>query len=137
MIPSCEAITVPENAEEMIANLTSTEKEISMTIETEPPQGENSMRKKVKLFALEKRPYERLFQMFKDNYVEIRVSYCVNRYLKEFLFNKIVNTGMIYANNRIVPFLSKSLLPTCIKRITQRQGGGFAGVLLGGVKLIV
>ena len=88
------------------------------------------MRKKVKLFALEKRPYERLFQMFKDNYVEIRVSYCVNRYLKEFLFNKIVNTGMIYANNRIVPFLSKSLLPTCIKRITQRQGGGFAGVLL-------
>jgi hypothetical protein len=43
------------------------------------------MRKKVKSFALEDGPYEQLYEMFKDNYVEIGPSYCINRYIKEFL----------------------------------------------------
>ena len=43
------------------------------------------MRKKVKSFALEERPYENLYSIFKENYVEIGMSYCINKYLKEFL----------------------------------------------------
>ncbi len=43
------------------------------------------MRKKVKSFALEEGPYEKLHGMFKENYVEIGLSYCINKYLKEFL----------------------------------------------------
>ncbi len=43
------------------------------------------MRKKVKSFALEDGPYEKLFDMFKENYIEISISYCINKYIKEFL----------------------------------------------------
>lgn len=43
------------------------------------------MRKKVKSFALEEGPYEKLYGMFKEHYVEIGISYCINKYLKEFL----------------------------------------------------
>ena len=43
------------------------------------------MRKKVKSFALEDGPYEKLFELFKENYVEISLSYCINKYIKEFL----------------------------------------------------
>lgn len=43
------------------------------------------MRKKVKSFALEDGPYEKLATIFKENYVDIGLSYCVNRYIKEFV----------------------------------------------------
>ena len=43
------------------------------------------MRKKAKSFAVEEEQYDELFQLFKENYVEISISYCVNRYIKEFL----------------------------------------------------
>jgi hypothetical protein len=43
------------------------------------------MRKKVKSFALEDGPYEKLAAIFKENYVDMGISYCVNRYIKEFV----------------------------------------------------
>lgn len=43
------------------------------------------MRKKVKSFALEDGPYEKLSAIFKENYVDMGISYCVNRYIKEFV----------------------------------------------------
>ena len=43
------------------------------------------MRKKAKSFAVEEEQYDRLFTLFRENYVEISISYCVNRYIKEFL----------------------------------------------------
>jgi hypothetical protein len=43
------------------------------------------MRKKVRSFALEEEPYEKLLDKFRDNFVDINISYCVNRYIKEFL----------------------------------------------------
>jgi hypothetical protein len=43
------------------------------------------MRKKVKSFALEDGPYEKLAVLFKENYVDMGISYCVNRYIKEFV----------------------------------------------------
>lgn len=59
------------------------------------------MRKKVKSFALEDGPYEQLYEMFKENYVEIGLSYCINRYIKEFLvyltsIKKAIEDGGIY-----------------------------------------
>jgi hypothetical protein len=43
------------------------------------------MRKKAKSFAVEEEQYDQLYQLFRENYVEISISYCVNRYIKEFL----------------------------------------------------
>lgn len=43
------------------------------------------MRKKAKSFAVEEEQYDKLFALFRENYVEISISYCVNRYIKEFL----------------------------------------------------
>ena len=43
------------------------------------------MRKKAKSFAVEEDQYNDLFDLFKENYVEISISYCINRYIKEFL----------------------------------------------------
>ncbi len=43
------------------------------------------MRKTAKSFAVEEEQYEKLFKMFRENYVEVSISYCVNRYIKEFL----------------------------------------------------
>jgi 5'(3')-deoxyribonucleotidase len=48
------------------------------------------MRKKAKSFAVEEEQYDRLFALFRENYVEISISYCVNRYIKEFLEYLIV-----------------------------------------------
>jgi hypothetical protein len=41
------------------------------------------MPKKVKSFAMEEHPYEELFQMFKDSYAEVNISYCLNKYVKD------------------------------------------------------
>ena len=43
------------------------------------------MAKKVKSFALEEDIYEKLSTKFKENYVDVTISYCLNKYLKEFL----------------------------------------------------
>jgi hypothetical protein len=43
------------------------------------------MRKKAKSFAVEEEQYNELFNLFRENYVEISISYCINRYIKEFL----------------------------------------------------
>jgi hypothetical protein len=41
------------------------------------------MPKKVKSFALEEEIYEDVSSLFKENYVDVNISYCVNKYLKE------------------------------------------------------
>jgi hypothetical protein len=41
------------------------------------------MPKKVKSFALEEEIYEDVSTLFKENYVDVNISYCVNKYLKE------------------------------------------------------
>lgn len=43
------------------------------------------MRKKAKSFAVEEEQYDKLFKLFRENYVEISISYCINKYIKEFL----------------------------------------------------
>jgi len=43
------------------------------------------MRKTAKSFAVEEEQYDKLFKLFRENYVEVSISYCVNRYIKEFL----------------------------------------------------
>jgi hypothetical protein len=43
------------------------------------------MRKKVKSFTIEEGPYEQLFKLFKENYVDVSISYCLNKYIKDFL----------------------------------------------------
>jgi hypothetical protein len=62
------------------------------------------MRKKVKSFALEDGPYEKLFDMFKENYIEISISYCINKYIKEFLeYLKSVQTELNKDRSITVP----------------------------------
>jgi hypothetical protein len=41
--------------------------------------------KKVKSFTMDEGPYEALFSMFKANYVDVSLSYCLNKYIKELL----------------------------------------------------
>jgi len=41
--------------------------------------------KKIKSFTLDEEPYEALFGLFKGNYVDVSLSYCLNKYIKEFL----------------------------------------------------
>ena len=41
--------------------------------------------KKIKSFTMDEEPYEALFGMFKGNYVDVSLSYCLNKYIKEFL----------------------------------------------------
>lgn len=43
------------------------------------------MRKTAKSFAVEEEQYDKLFKLFRENYVEVSISYCVNRYIREFL----------------------------------------------------
>jgi hypothetical protein len=43
------------------------------------------MPKKVKSFAMEEEPYEKLFQIFKNSYAEVNISYCLNKYVKDLL----------------------------------------------------
>jgi hypothetical protein len=43
------------------------------------------MAKKVKSFAVDEEIYEAVFGMFKQNYVDVNISYCLNKYLKELL----------------------------------------------------
>jgi hypothetical protein len=43
------------------------------------------MAKKAKSFAVDEEIYEAVFSMFKQNYVDVNISYCVNKYLKELL----------------------------------------------------
>jgi|GEM_PF-953015 hypothetical protein len=43
------------------------------------------MPKKVKSFAMEEEPYEELFRIFKDSDAEVNISYCMNKYVKDFL----------------------------------------------------
>jgi len=43
------------------------------------------MAKKVKSFAVDEEIYEAVFSMFKQNYVDVNISYCLNKYLKELL----------------------------------------------------
>jgi len=44
------------------------------------------MTKKVKSFAVDEEIYEAVFSMFKQNYVDVNISYCLNKYLKELLY---------------------------------------------------
>ncbi len=39
--------------------------------------------KKVKSFTIDEGPYNELFGMFKENYVDVSISYCLNKYIKE------------------------------------------------------
>lgn len=41
--------------------------------------------KKIKSFTLDEEPYEALFGLFKGNYVDVSLSYCLNKYIKELL----------------------------------------------------
>ena len=41
--------------------------------------------KKIKSFTMDEEPYEALFGLFKGNYVDVSLSYCLNKYIKEFL----------------------------------------------------
>ena len=41
--------------------------------------------KKIKSFTMDEEPYEALFGLFKGNYVDVSLSYCLNKYVKEFL----------------------------------------------------
>ena len=41
--------------------------------------------KKVKSFTMDEGPYEALFGMFKAHYVDVSLSYCLNKYIKELL----------------------------------------------------
>lgn len=43
------------------------------------------MAKKVMSFTLDKEPYEALFKMFKENYVDVSISYFLNKAIKELL----------------------------------------------------
>lgn len=43
------------------------------------------MRKKAKSFAVEEETYTQLSEIFKENYVEVSISYCINRYMKDLL----------------------------------------------------
>jgi hypothetical protein len=43
------------------------------------------MRKKAKSFAVEEDQYNELFDLFKENDVEVSISYCITRYIREFL----------------------------------------------------
>jgi hypothetical protein len=43
------------------------------------------MRKKAKSFAVDEEAYNELNEIFKENYVEVSISYCINRYIKEYL----------------------------------------------------
>lgn len=39
--------------------------------------------KKVKSFTIDEGPYNELFTMFKENYVDVSLSFCLNKYIKE------------------------------------------------------
>ena len=41
------------------------------------------MNKKVKSFTMDEEPYEALFKMFKENYVDVSISYFLNKAIKE------------------------------------------------------
>jgi len=43
------------------------------------------MNKKVKSFTMDEEPYEALFKMFKENYVDVSISYYLNKAIKELL----------------------------------------------------
>lgn len=43
------------------------------------------MPKKVKSFTIDEEPYEALFKMFKENYVDVSISYFLNKTIKELL----------------------------------------------------
>jgi len=43
------------------------------------------MRKKAKSFAVEEETYTQLSEIFKENYVEVSISYCINKYMKDLL----------------------------------------------------
>ena len=43
------------------------------------------MRKKAKSFAVEEETYNQLSEIFKENYVEVSISYCINKYMKDLL----------------------------------------------------
>ena len=43
------------------------------------------MAKKVKSFTMDEEPYEALFKMFKENYVDVSISYFLNKAIKELL----------------------------------------------------
>jgi hypothetical protein len=43
------------------------------------------MRKKAKSFAVDEETYARLSEMFKENYVEVSISYSISRFMKDLL----------------------------------------------------
>lgn len=43
------------------------------------------MRKKAKSFAVEEETYTQLSEIFKENYVEVSISYCINKFMKDLL----------------------------------------------------
>jgi len=43
------------------------------------------MRKKAKSFAVEEQTYTQLSEIFKENYVEVSISYCINKFMKDLL----------------------------------------------------
>ena len=61
------------------------------------------MAKKVKSFALEQEPYESISLKFKENYVDVTISYCFNKYIKELLEYLEVVEKAIKESGRPIP----------------------------------
>jgi len=62
------------------------------------------MRKTAKSFAVEEEQYEKLFKLFRENYVEVSISYCVNRYIREFLeYLSAIQTALQKGSSYTVP----------------------------------
>jgi hypothetical protein len=62
------------------------------------------MRKTAKSFAVEEEQYDKLFKLFRENYVEVSISYCVNRYIREFLeYLTAIQTALKKGSSYTVP----------------------------------
>lgn len=60
--------------------------------------------KKVKSFTMDEGPYEALFGMFKANYVDVSLSYCLNKYIKELLrYLEAIQGEMIRSGQYTMP----------------------------------
>lgn len=62
------------------------------------------MRKTAKSFAVEEETYTQLSEMFKENYVEVSISYCINKYMKDLLeYLQSIKSGLTDSISFTVP----------------------------------
>lgn len=81
------------------------------------------MRKKVKSFAIDEEPYENLSSKFKENYVDVTISYCLNKHIKELLqYIEMVQKG-IEASSHTIPmaFVIESVARERVVRVLEPE----------------